>query len=120
MDIERQTCSEAMRSINPEVDPDAIFEEAEGIVKAHRPSNPALEGFEPTAKKKSAQSIVQRLAMARNWQQLGKPNKQLELEIREEIEQWGGVEAIDEWLEENDPDHSMASNIRKMDWSFLK
>ncbi|MBL7159522.1 hypothetical protein ISS85_03530 [Candidatus Microgenomates bacterium] len=52
MDIERQTCFEAMRSINPEVNPDPIFEEAESIVKAHRPSDPALEGFEPIAWKR--------------------------------------------------------------------
>jgi len=39
--------------------------------------------------------------------------------LREQIGLWGGKEAIDKWLENNDPGHTTPSGIT-MDWNWLE
>lgn len=40
--------------------------------------------------------------------------------LRWEIREWGGIRKIDEWLRKNSPGHGRPSEIRDMDWSWLK
>lgn len=77
----------------------------------------------------SAQTIFQRCAALRMKQGLLRKNpddqkiksdyKRLTKEIKGEIEAWGGIDKIDAWLKENDPGHSLPSNIKGIDWSWL-
>jgi len=85
----------------------------------------------------SAQTIFQRLAAVRDWQYIieeyGNVNgreelikearetlKDLQTQLKTQIGVWGGVEAIDGWLKENDPGHNVPSEIEEMDWSWLE
>ena len=73
----------------------------------------------------SYQEIFQRACLLRNAElykeEYGWPIDQLEVaRLKAEILSKGGVEAIDNWLREQDVNHGRLSGIKGMDWSFLE
>jgi len=77
-----------------------------------------------------AQDIVQQSLALRTYQYIleryperresySSKIEELSSEIRLHIEAWGGIGAIDKWLEEHDPGHAQLSQIEEMDWSWL-
>lgn len=40
---------------------------------------------------------------------------ELQKQTRQQIQRWGGLEAVDAWLRENDPGHDLPSEIRDID-----
>lgn len=46
-------------------------------------------------------------------------SQKLQSELIEQFKLWGGKDAVEAWLKENDPYFSVPSDFDQIDWSFL-
>lgn len=70
-------------------------------------------------KKWSAHEIFQATAVIRNRQARDQIDHQLQKQVKEQIDAWGGIVQIDKFLTEKDPDHSLLSEVQGINWKFL-
>jgi hypothetical protein len=89
-------------------------------VEGSRPSSPTnMERNRAETEKLPAQIIIHRIAALNRVQFMGRENKELESMLREQIEIWGGLTEIEDWLNQNDPGHDVPSDLEGLDWSWL-
>ena len=77
----------------------------------------------------SAQEIFQKSAVLANYQarvrEYPKDKRSIKMvvklrnELLPHIRTWGGIKQVDKWLRANDPHHSIPSDIKSMDWTWL-
>lgn len=89
-------------------------------VGGSRPSSPTnMEKDRVETERLPAQIIIQRLTALNRAQFMEEERKELELILREQIEIWGGLTEIENWLNQNDPGHAVPSDFEALDWSWL-
>jgi len=99
------------------------FQAENHIVAAQRP--PKISIVEPTAKTIDnepilpPQKIIQRLGALIDLQCVHNIDPSLLNSLRVNIRAWGGVTNLNVWLKKYDAGHSVSTNAKKLDWSWL-